>query len=364
MRGGIAHYVALLYKYLKKRGHRVSVLSFSRQYPSLLFPGKTQEDKGRELIRLKANPIIDTINPLTWIKACLFVKRERPDLVVFKYWMPFFAPCYAAVAFFARKILKVHTCYICDNIIPHEKKIGDRILSKLAVRFVESFIVQSESVKKDLLSLKPDARFRLVPHPVYEIFPPAADTETARKQLNITEERVILYFGLIRKYKGVAYLVRAMEDIAQSTGARLLLCGEFYEGREEIEELIRASRARESITLCDWFIPNEEVPVYFGAADLVVLPYVSATQSGIVQIAYNYDKPVVVTSVGGLPEIVPDGLTGYVVPPQDPAAIAGAVARFYQKREAHDFTAAVQQQKKKYSWEHMAETVETMAGLS
>jgi len=358
MRGGIAHYVALLYKHLKQKGHDVFVLSFKRQYPSLLFPGKTQSDESKELIPIKSLPVLDSINPVTWIKAFFLIKKIRPELIVFKYWMPFFAPCYAAVAFLSSRLLNVKTAYICDNIIPHEKTIGDRFLSSVGLKFIDYFIVQSDSVQRDLLSLKPDAKYELVPHPVYEIFPPALPMAEARKKLGIKENRVILYFGLIRPYKGVKYLVRAMDEIAEQTGARLLLCGEFYEGRDEIMDLIDKSQAKNKITLCDWFIPNEEVPLYFCAADLVVLPYVSATQSGIVQIAYNYNKPVVVTRVGGLPEIVPHGQTGYVVEPENPSAIAEAVKRFFNNKEKHDFESSVREVKKKYSWDRMVEAVE------
>jgi len=358
MRGGIAHYVALLYKHLKERGHDVFVISFKRQYPSILFPGKTQSDESKELIHLKSSPVLDTINPITWIKAFFLIKKLRPDLVVFKYWMPFFAPCYAAVAFLSSKLLNIRTVYVCDNIIPHEKKPGDRFLSSLGLKFIDYFIVQSDSVQRDLLSLKPDAEYELVPHPVYEIFPPALPMAEARNRLGIEEDRVILYFGLIRAYKGVKYLVQAMDEIANKTGARLLLCGEFYEGRDEIMDLIEKSQAKDKITLYDWFIPNEEVPFYFSSADLVVLPYVSATQSGIVQIAYNYNKPVVVTRVGGLPEIVPHGRTGYVVDPENPSAIAEAVKLYFDAKDNHDFEAAVKDVKKRFSWDRMVEAVE------
>jgi len=358
MRGGIAHYVALLYKHLKQKGHSVSVISFKRQYPKIFFPGKTQEDEGKELIQVQADPVLDTINPFTWIKAVLKIKKIKSDCVVFKYWMPFFAPCYAVIAFFSSRVFKIRTCYICDNIIPHEKKIGDRVLSYMALKFIDFFIVQSESVKRDLLMFRPDALYTLVPHPVYEIFPDAVPKSDAREKLGIKEDNVILYFGLIRRYKGVKYLVLSMERIVKDTGARLLLCGEFYEDRDEILDLIEKSSVKDKITLCDRFIPNEEVADYFCAADLVVLPYVSATQSGIVQIAYNYNKPVIVTKVGGLPEIVPDGKTGYTVEPEKPEAIADAVKKYFANKDKHDFESSVKAEKKKYSWERMVEAVE------
>lgn len=361
LRGGIAHYIALLYRTLKRRGHAVSVLSFRRQYPSLLFPGKTQKDEGEELIPVESRPILDSVNPMTWIQAFFWLKKNRPDVVCFKYWMPFFAPCYAALAFGLKHFLGVPTVFLCDNIVPHEKKIADVLLTRLALRFPDTFIVQSKAVLEDLLAFKPNAVFRESPHPVYEIFPAPVPKAEARRRLGIREEKVILFFGYIRTYKGLRHLLEAMPDILKEIPLRLVVCGEFYEGREETVGLIRRLRIDDRVTLRDDFIPNEQVGDYFCAADLVVLPYVSATQSGIVQIAYFYNKPVVGTEVGGLPEIIQDGETGYLVPPSDPKAVARAVVRFFRENRARDFEKNVREEKKKYSWDRMAEAVEDLA---
>lgn len=359
LRGGIAHYVALLTQKLKERGHAVKVLSFKRQYPGIFFPGKTQADEGEELIKLDSTPILDSIGPLSWIKAVFWLKKEKPDLLIFKYWMPFFAPCYATVAGLARRFLGIKVLYILDNVVPHEKKPFDRFLGWLGLKFVDYFIAQSASVREDLLSFRPDAAYKDIPHPVYEIFPDEEPKAAARQALEIEEEKVLLYFGYIRRYKGLKYLVQAMPEIHHALGnVRLLVCGEFYEGREEIMEMIDTLSLQSLVTVVDAFIPNEAVGRYFSAADVVVLPYVTATQSGIVQVAYNYDKPVIVTRVGGLPEVVIHEKTGYVVDPENPAAIAGAVIRFYGDNQETAFREGVRSEKAKYSWDRMTEAVE------
>ena len=360
MRGGIAHYVALLYRKLRERGHSVHVLSFKRQYPSLLFPGKTQADEGEELIPIDSVPLLDSINPITWIRAYFWLKHIRPDALIFKYWMPFFAPCYAVIAFLVKKAFNTRILYICDNIIPHEKKPGDRLLTWLGLRFVDAFIVQSASVRLDLLSLVPGAVYREIPHPVYEIFPPAIPKTDAKEILKISDRHVLLYFGYIRAYKGLATLIEALPFVIEKLPVRLLVCGEFYEGRNATLNQIKELKLKNAVTVYDKFIPNEEVGVFFCASDLIVLPYVSATQSGIVQVAYHYDRPVIVTDVGGLPEVVPDGKCGYVVPPKNSRALADAILKYYNKKKEHAFSNNVKIEKKKYSWDRMTQAVEEL----
>ena len=361
MRGGIAQYVALLYQTLIQAGHYVHVLSFKRQYPELFFPGKTQEDEGKELISIQSTPLLDSINPLTWIKAFLWLKKVRPDALVFKYWMPFFAPCYAVLGGLAKWKLGIRLIYICDNIIPHEKKPGEVLLTKLGLRFVDGFIAQSASVRRDLLSMRPDALYMDIPHPVYTIFPEAISKTDARRKLRISEKSVILYFGFIRAYKGLKYLIQAMPGILEKINVRCVICGEFYEGRDETFSLIHELGLDSHVTVEDRFTPNEMVNQFFCAADLVVLPYVTATQSGVVQVAYHYNRPVVVTRVGGLPEVVLEGKTGYVIPPENPAALQDAVLRYYKDEKTTDFEAHIEKEKQKYSWERMGEAVARLA---
>ncbi len=358
LRGGIAHYIALLYKNLKKKGHTVKVLSFKRQYPSIFFPGKTQKDEGKELISIESTPLLDSVDPLTWIKAFFWLKKVHPKLLIFKYWMPFFAPCYAVIAFFSKTFLHTKTLYILDNVIPHERRRGDRILSTIGLKFIDFFIVQSKSVLRDLLEFRPESVYKEVPHPVYDIFPPSLSKKEAKKILGISDDRVILYFGFIRNYKGLTFLIKAMPLILDALKVKLLICGEFYEGREETLKLIKELKIKDQVIVYDRFISNEEVGNYFCASDLVVLPYVTATQSGIVQIAYHYDKPVVVTSVGGLPEVVKNEKCGFVVSPKDSEAIADSVKRFYREDRETMFVKNVKTEKLKYSWDRMTEAIE------
>lgn len=358
LRGGIAHYIALLYRSLRKRGHRTRVLSFRKLYPPLLFPGKTQEDGGAELLPVESVPVLNSMNPLSWLRAVLWLKEEKPDLLVFKYWMPFFAPCYAALAGLSRMLFDVPSLYICDNVVPHERHAGDVFLTRLGLHFIDFFIVQSASVQLDLLRFRPEADHVLVPHPVYDLFPPPVPKAEARRRLNFSDRRIILYFGYIRDYKGLRFLIEAMPGVLEKMEVRLLVCGEFYEGREETLRLIDRLGLKSHITVMDRFIPNEDVGLYFCASDVVVLPYVSATQSGIVQIAFHYNRPVIVTDVGGLPEVVADGRCGFVVPGKNPGALAGAIVEYYREKKEDAFARAIRLEKKKYSWDRMAGAIE------
>jgi len=361
LRGGIAQYTALLSRALSGRGHHVRVLSFKRQYPSFLFPGKTQRDEGRPLVPVRAEALLDSVSPLTWIRAFFRLKKMRPGAVIFQYWMPFFAPCYAALSFLSKRFLGARILTLCHNILPHEKKPADTLLTRLGLRFSDRFIVQSGQVQEELLTVRPGAAYLKIPHPVYEFFPPAMPKRKARDLLSVRETRVMLFFGYIRAYKGLRHLLAAMPSILKRMRVRLLVCGEIYEGRDELFGLADRPGIRDRVSFHDRFIPNEDVAAFFCASDVVVLPYESATQSGIVQVAYHYDRPVIVTSVGGLPEMVPDGRTGFVVPPRDPEAIADAVMRFYSEKREAAFSRNIRIEKRKYSWDRMAEAVEALA---
>ena len=359
MRGGIAHYVSLLYKKFIERGHDVKIISFKRQYPSIFFPGKTQQDLSTEVVELPSQPLLDSIGPISWVRTFLEIKHYKPDLILFKYWMPFFAPCYAAVSLLTRIFTKTKIAYVCDNIIPHEHRIEDKILTKLGLWNVHYFIVQSKVVKEALLLFKPNAVYKEVPHPVYEIFSNEFTREKSRAKLNLDKnEKVILFFGFIRKYKGLHNLIQSMPKILAETKAKLLVAGEFYDDREKYFEQIAKLGLKDSISVFDDYIPNEEVGLYFNAADVVVLPYVTATQSGIIQIAYNYDKPVITTNVGGLPEVVEEGKTGFIVPPEDSDKLAEAILNFFKVKDSINFEENIQEYKKQFSWDRMAEEIE------
>jgi glycosyltransferase involved in cell wall biosynthesis len=368
LRGGIAHYVSLLYKTLKQRGHWVHIISFYRQYPKILFPGKTQEEAGETSIPLESDAVIDSVNPKSWYDAGKLAAKYQPDLLIFKFWLPFFAPAYGVISRVAKRITRKNgkeckVLFIADNVIPHEKRPGDSIFTNFAFKVVDYFVVQSDSVEKDLLSIKPDAKYVKLQHPVYEIFGERVDRNEARRSLNIPNDApTILFFGYIRKYKGLDLLLRAMPAmIARYPELRLIVAGEYYSNEAEIKSLIDELKIpAKNLVLATDYIANEEVAKYFSATNAVVLPYRSATQSGIVQIAYNFDAPVIATPVGGLPEIVIDGKSGLITKDSEPSSIAEKVIEFFDRDLEATFTAGVIEEKKKYSWDTFVEGIEKL----
>jgi glycosyltransferase involved in cell wall biosynthesis len=367
LRGGIAHYVGLLWKYLS-RTHEVRIVTFSRQYPKLLFPGKSQDESGDAGIPVESVQWIDSINPFNWIRTGFRVRAMRPDLIIFKFWMPFFAPSYGTIAAIARWGTSARTMFICDNVIPHEKRPGDKLLTQFAFRFIDSYVVQSRAVEKDLRLWNKDPLLSYLPHPVYEIFGEESDRVEARKKLALlddgmrlsADDRVMLFFGYIRDYKGLDIVLDAMPAILERMKVKLLVVGEFYNNEEKYREQVRRLGVGSYVHFHSDYVPNEDVGTFFSAADVLTLPYKSATQSGIIQIAYNFHRPVIATDVGGLSEVVIDGHTGAIVPPEQPPALADAVIDFFSHNRFSDYRANVIEEKKKYSWDHMAEGIEEL----
>ncbi|MCU0642804.1 MAG: glycosyltransferase [bacterium] len=313
----------------------------------------------KEIEPIPSEPILDSIGPFSWIHAFFSIRRFKADLVVYKYWMPFFAPCYAAISFLTRIFTRTKILYLCDNIIPHERRIEDRLLTSIGLWNVHYFIVQSKVVKNDLLEFRPNAIYKEVPHPVYEIFSKSFDKKEARNQLNLkAADNVILFFGYVRKYKGLHVLLDAMPKVLQETNVRLLVAGEFYDDEQGYRDQIQRLGIGNSVSIFADYIPNEEVGLYYSAADVVVLPYISATQSGIIQIAYNYDKPVITTNVGGLPEVVDEGKTGFIVPSEDVDALATSIVSFFKIKDKIDFSKNISEYKKQFSWDRMAAEIE------
>jgi D-inositol-3-phosphate glycosyltransferase len=365
MRGGIAHFNAILARELARR-HTVKFLSFTRQYPGLLFPGKTQLVTDRDAaaaVRMEAEPVLDSISPLSWWRTARRAARERPDVLLFKYWMPFFAPAFGTIARRVKKSTPARVLFVCDNIVPHERTRIDLPLTRYALAPVDGFVVMSEAVRRDLLAIRPDASWRLVPHPVYDVFGERSDKETARARLGLPAGKpLILFFGYIRAYKGLDLLLRAMPAIRERVAAELVVAGEFYEGEERHRRLAAELGLAEAVHFHADYIPEERVALYFSAADVVVLPYRTATQSGIVQIAYQLDTPVICTDVGGLAEVVPHGRSGFIVPPEDVPALAAAVVRFYGEHWEERLREGVRAEKLKYGWGRLVEAIEELAG--
>lgn len=359
LRGGIAQYTGILYAKLRQH-HDVDVITFKRQYPAFLFPGKTQiETSTDESVKIESDVMLDSIGPLSWYRAYRKIKRTKPDLIIFKYWMPFFAPCFGVICWLVHRFTETRILYICDNVIPHEKRPGDIALTRFAFRHADYFIAQSAVVREDLLKLKPKARYKEIPHPVYDIFGSLRPKREAKEALGYRHSKVILFFGYVRAYKGLDLLLRALPRIREQVDVGLAVVGEFYEKETIYTDLIDELKIGDSVYLNADFVPNERVSLFFSAADVVVLPYKSATQSGIVQMAYHLDKPCIVTDVGGLSEVVLNNRTGYVVSPGDISALADAVIRFYKEDREAEFSFNVKQEKKKYSWENMTAAIES-----
>jgi glycosyltransferase involved in cell wall biosynthesis len=360
LRGGIAHYNALLAEALA-RHHTVETVTFSRQYPAFLFPGKTQQETGEGPHGSPAPQLVDSINPFNWISVGRTLRRRRPDVLIFKYWLPFFAPCFGTIARIVRRGTNTKVILICDNVLPHERRPFDAAFTRYLFRCVNAFIVQSNAVEKELRAFWPRALYRNVPHPVYNIFGLPVSREVARQRLQLGGSRIILFFGYVRRYKGLGVLLEALSLVGRSMEVQLLVVGEFYDDEQKYRDLVKKLRLEDHVLIHSDYLPNEQVGAYFSAADAVVLPYLSATQSGIAQIAFNFEKPVIATDVGGLAEVVRDGITGIIVRPNDATALAEGVLRFYRDAPYDLLIQNIREEKKKYSWENLAAAIEELA---
>lgn len=361
MRGGIAQYVALLFHELSKH-NEVKVFSFKRQYPEFLFPGKTQYEAGEPALKVPDDKnviAIDSINPFNWVFTGIKMRKENADLIIYKYWIPFFAIQYSVISFFAKVFRKTKVMYICDNVIPHEKRFADIILTKIAFLFVDYFLVQSKTVENELkLFNKKNKPYILTPHPIYNIFGDnigkveSAEIISSKYKINLQSKKILLFFGYIRKYKGLMNIIEAMNIIRNKfPEALLLVAGEFYEDSTPYYNRIKELNLEKNISIVSDFIPDEDVKYFFSAADSAVLPYSSASQSGIVQIAYHFNKPVIASNIGGIGEVIVEGKTGLLVPPDNPSLLADAIIKFYEDNLEDSLINGIISEKEKYSWE-------------
>jgi len=364
LRGGIAASSERLAQEFQTEGHEVVVYSFSLQYPSFLFPGKTQFTDDPPPSGLLIKTCLNSINPFNWLIVARAIAREQPDHVIVRFWMPFIAPCLGTVLRAARwfSTKKFQITALVDNIIPHEKRFGDRPFARYFVRACDDFVVMSKSVGREIAAFLPGIapeHIRFAPHPVYDIYGEPMLQSEARARLGITPDvqRVVLFFGLIRPYKGLDLLLHALADQdLERLNVHALVAGECYSDWEQYEQLIARYGLSDRVHLSVRFIPNDEVSTYFSASDLVVQPYKTATQSGISQIAYQFEKPMVVTNVGGLPEIVTNGVSGYVVEPQ-PEAIAAAIRHFFENSRREAIVAGVRAEKNRFSWSYLVQAL-------
>jgi len=361
LRGGIASLSERLAQELQERGHEVVIYSFSLQYPSIFFPGKSQYTDDPPPEGLKILTKVNSISPLNWLRVGREIAGLHPDVLIARYWLPFMGPSLGTILRQAKKNKHTRTFAIVDNIIPHEKRPGDKQFTQYFVKAVDGFLVMSKSVQEDLQQFKPNSHVRLQPHPLYDNYGAKVSREEALQQLNLAKSgKYLLFFGFIREYKGLDLLLEAMSDERiRAMGVQLIVAGEFYGNSEKYEQQIQQLQIENQLILHTEFIAKEAVKYYFAAADLVVQPYKSATQSGISQLAYHFERPMVVTKVGGLPEIVPHGEAGYVVEVQ-PRAIADAIVDFFEGGNSLKLTAGVIKNKQRFSWSAFAETLEEL----
>lgn len=359
-KGGISHYTGLMYRALAKKYETIMV-SYKMQYPRFLFK-KEQRDFSNDQFKIDGTKFwVNTANPFSCLISAKKILMEQPDLVIFQWWHPYFAPCYWLMEQLLRKKTKI--LFVCHNVFPHESFPLDHWLAKTVLRGADCYIVQSKQDELDLLTLKPEAVYQRTVHPTYNAFKiQNLQREEARQMLGIPNgQKILLFFGFIREYKGLRHLIHAMPKVTQELNdAKLLVVGDFAGDKDSYLRLMEENRVADSIEIYDGYIPDQDVEKFFAATDLVVLPYESATQSGIVQIAYGFNKPVVVTEVGGLPEVVEDGKTGYVVAPKDPAALADAICRYFKLRKSDEFAEEIQKESYRYSWDRMVEIVESI----
>jgi glycosyltransferase involved in cell wall biosynthesis len=375
LRGGLATFDQRLAKEFNEEGDDCSIYSFSLQYPSFLFPGKTQYSQEPAPKDLKIFSVINSINPLNWIKIGNHLKKERADIIVVRYWLPFMGPALGTIL---RRVKKNrHTKIVCiaDNIIPHEHRAGDKAFTKYFLRSCDAFVTMSAKVMDDLRKFEKDKPARFIQHPLYDNFGSLISKSEAREKLKINkEELIILFFGFIRKYKGLDILLDAMKilkenpipiaigtdpDCYRDRNPKLLIAGEFYEDEKPYQEQIDKLGIRENVILQTHFIPDSEVKYYLCAADAVIQPYRNATQSGVTPLAYYFEKPMLITNVGGLPSLVPHEKAGLVAEP-NAQSMADAILRFYQLGENY-FLPHLRNEKQKYSWANLVNAIKELS---
>ena len=358
LRGGIAQYLALLHKELAK-SHEVVSLSLIRQYPSFLFPGQSQVDPSESPLEVPNERVLDAMDPRSWFRAKRRARELELDALVYKWWIPFFGAAYAPVLDGAREG-GAATIMIADNLVPHEKRPLDGFLTKLVTERTDGVLVMSQSVEDDVKRLLPRMPFERVPHPVYAQYGAAGrDRASARARTKLDGD-VLLFFGFVRRYKGLDVLIEALPKVLASRKVTLVVAGEFYEPVEPLRARIAQLGLGDRVRVLDRYVPDEEVGDLVAAADCVVLPYRSATQSGVVLVAYAGGCPVISTAVGGLPEVVDDGVTGFLVPPENPGALADAILRFYERGGRAAFESAVARKAEDFSWHKVVQGIEQL----
>lgn len=362
-RGGLAAFNERLAGEIQAAGHSVRIETFSLQYPGILFPGKTQYSGSPAPGHLEIKRSVNSIWPLNWLKVGLRIKKEKPDLVILRYWLPFMAPCLGTIARIIRKNGHTKIISLLDNIIPHEKRPGDRVLTAYFVNSVHGFIAMSRSVLQELETFDSAKPRIFSPHPVFDNFGKSISREAALENLGLDQDyRYILFFGLVREYKGLDIMINAFASgELRQMKTKLLVAGEFYVPKEPYDELIKILGLEKDVIIHPHFVNDSDVANWFCASDIIAQPYRSATQSGVTQIGYHFNKPMLVSNVGGLPEIIPHGKGGYVVRPEA-GEVAGALLDFFRNKRYDEFVKGIKAEKNKFSWDIMVKNLFTLAG--
>lgn len=354
LRGGIANFNEALARSLMHDGHQVEIVSFSLQYPRFFFPGKTQFDSGPALDDLWITTKINSINPINWFRTASYIKKQNPDLILVRYWLPFMAPSLGTIAGRLKKEFKVIA--ITDNVLPHEKRFGDRFFTSFFIKRCDGFIAMSQSVLKDLEQFDQNKPKVVLPHPVYSIFGEEVSKETARKELGLSPDKnYLLFFGLVRKYKGLDLLIEAFAKCDyKKYQLTLIIAGEFYEDKNSYLKRIEELQLNDYILIKDQYIPADKVKHLFCASNLITQTYRNATQSGVTQIAYHFARPMLVTDVGGLAETVPDGRCGFVTK-TDPEHIAIAINQFFDLKKEEEMVLEVKKERLRFEWSYFVQ---------
>ncbi len=357
-RGGISTHSSILYQHLIDNND-VEVINYSKQYPSILFPGKDQFDNSKSTNDFPSQMLINTTSMKTWKKAARFIIDYKPELVIFRFWNPFFGISLGYIARYLKKNkFKSPLISICDNIIPHENFIGAKLLTKFYLKNIDGFLVQSETVKDELQSLKSNAKIVKRFHPIYDIYGKKDNKSLAKQNLDINAKNIILFFGIIRDYKGLDVLIEAINILkTKYKEFHLLIVGECYESTNKYSSLIKKYNLSKFITFIEKYVPDQDVSRYFSCSDVVVLPYKTASQSGVLQIAYHFDIPVVTTDVGGLSEYISDGFTGILLEPNNPFKLSEILYENFKTRNFDNFSDNIKEYKKKFSWEYFIDGI-------
>ena len=357
-RGGLASFNDRLAQQFTAEGHDMEIFTFRLQYPGILFPGKTQFTDGPAPQGIRITRKLNSINPFNWMLTGLKIKEEKPDILLIRYWLPFMSPCLGTIARIAGANSNIRVICIFDNVIPHEKRFGDKILTKYFIGSIDGAIVMSQTVSDELKIFRKNIPVKISPHPLFDNYGSLVSRNEALLALKLDPEySYLLFFGFVRAYKGLDLLIEAFSDKRlRNRKLKLIIAGEFYEDDIPYRDLIKRNGLENDVMIFDHFIRDDEVSLFFSVADIVVQPYKTATQSGVTQIAYYFEKPMLVTDVGGLREIVPDRKCGYVIKPES-GKIAEAILDYFDNNRKAFFTAGVKQEKEKFTWDKMTASI-------